>query len=186
MKARITFAASAVAFLFASQASASVISASSQTVRSKPADRVGYLNATGIQNDLNSTLRQATDASVPTALGSPNAPSTTSGGFLLGGDRQQSNYGAADNNLFNPDSEKKINAISRDGGPPVEIENGSTADGRRNEGGGFGGHGGKQGRHRDRDKGDVHATPEPSTWLLLGAGLTMAGVYEVLRRRGAA
>ena len=170
MKARVSFAGIAIALLFAAQASASVISASSRTVQSKPADRVGYLYATGIQNDLNSTLRQATDASVPTALGSPNAPSTTSGGFLLGGDRQQSSYGAADNNLFNPDgenllnpdSEGKINAISRD-------------------------HGGKLGRHGGREKReDVHATPEPSAWLLLGAGLTMAGVYEVLRRRGAA
>lgn len=173
MTARVSLFAVAVVLVSASQASASVISASSQTARSKPADRVDYLTVTTIQSDLNASLREAADATAPTALGSRPAPSN-SGGFLLTTEPGSSaGYrdigGTTMESLFDPDSEKSVSQISRDfaNGPLL------GAPGSNNRGG----------RGRGKKEG-VHATPEPSTWLLLGAGLTMIGVYEVIRRRG--
>lgn len=199
MKAR-TWLATVVALAFASQASASVISASSQTARSKSADRVDYLDVTTVQNELNASMRAATDVSAPTALGAKSVPSTTSGGFLLTAEPTASSRfkgvgGNVTESLFNPESEKSADAISRDynGGPGAVIANGSSG-GRWG-----GGNRGKGPGDRDRDRrwgggdrrrgggggggGGVHATPEPSTWLLLGAGLTLVGVVEVIRRR---
>lgn len=189
MKSRFALTATIVALFFASQASASVISASSQTARAKAADRVDYLSVTTIQNGLNTSLREAADASAPTALAGPSAPSS-SGGFLLTTEPgSASSYrdlgGSAIENLFNPDSERGVSAISR-GVAPEAMVAGNSGNGNSNR------HGDKL-KDADKDKnknkgkkdgrGGVHATPEPSTWLLLGAGLTMVGLYEVIRRR---
>ena len=191
MKSRFALTATIVALFFASQASASVISASSQTARTKAADRVDYLSVTTIQNGLNASLREAADASAPTALAGPSAPSS-SGGFLLTTEPgSASSYGSpggsAMEHLFNPDSERGVSAISR-GVAPGTIVAGNSGNGHGNR------HGDKirdADKDKDKDKGKkdgkggggVHATPEPSTWLLLGAGLTMVGLYEVIRRR---
>jgi hypothetical protein len=171
-----------------------VISASSQTARSKPADRVDYLSVTSLQTEMNTTLRQATDASAPTALGLRSAPSTASGGYLLNTDPGRSSFqanGFASDNLFGSDAGIRTGGVSFDGmGPGTIIANGSSSHGGKSNG-----HGNKKGPRgdrrrdwrRDRDKKDgVHAAPEPSTWLLLGAGLAMVGFYEFVRRRNAA
>jgi hypothetical protein len=47
-------------------------------------------------------------------------------------------------------------------------------DNRRGGGGGGGG---------NRHGGGAHATPEPSTWMLVGAGLALFGGYVTIRRR---
>jgi hypothetical protein len=218
MKARVTISAAAVALLFASQASASVISASSQTARSKPADQVDYMSVTSMQTDLNMSMREAADASAPAALGS-RAPSTASGGFLLSTDAQAGDMsGRAIENLFSPDRDKGASDLAGGvAGPGTVIANGSNGGGRGgNHGGGYNGgrwgNDGRRGGGNDNDKkggnvgthgghkkdggwkghkggghhgggGGVQAAPEPSTWLLLGAGLTMVGLYEVVRRR---
>jgi uncharacterized membrane protein YgcG len=198
MKARYTFAVLAVAALFAAPASASVISASSQTARSKPADQVDYLRVTTLQNDLNASLREVADASAPAALAPRSAPTTTSGGFLIGSDANASaNYeglsGNAMENLFDPSSDKQITGISRDsngtsgvflgGGTPDTYGN-NGGKGNKNDGGKGGKGKGKWGKGGGGGTGGgVQAAPEPSTWLLLSSGLAMFGAYALLRRK---
>ena len=178
MKAMMLLIIGAAALIFASQASASVISASSQTARSKTADRVDHLSVTTIQNDLNASMRAASVAAVPTAFEAQSAPAT-SGGFLLATDP-----GSASGFRDREDNSTEwllaggavgtllILAMAFDGdedraGVPLGDASRITGDPGRGGGGGRGG---------------VHATPEPSTWLLLGAGLAMVGALEAIRR----
>jgi hypothetical protein len=194
MKARIVLALCAATLMVASQASASVISASSQTARSKPADQVDYLDVTNIQNDLNASLRAAAGASAPAALAPRSAPSTTFNGFLLGTSSNDVGYDPSEY-LFDPDSEKQPEGMSLDamgpgdvlaagarGGPPGGGPPGGGPPGGGPPGGGPPGGGPPGG---GPPGGGVHAAPEPSTWLLLGTGLAMIGAYMMLRRRNA-
>ncbi|MDH4036860.1 MAG: PEP-CTERM sorting domain-containing protein [Candidatus Krumholzibacteria bacterium] len=207
MKARICFAAVAIVLIAGTQSSASVISASSQTAGSRSAERVDYLSVTSIQTDLNASMREAADASAPTALRATSAPSTASGGFLLTAGQGSGYNGVSGNameSLFKPDHDKTSSAMKRDvAGPGTVIANGGSHGGRWGGNHGSGGRwgnngGGKKGGKTGGDKkdggwenhrrrggggGGIQAAPEPSTWLLLGAGLTMVGIYEVIRRR---
>ncbi len=193
MKARILFSTMAALLIVASQASASVISASSQTARSKPADKIDYLSVTSIQHDLNASMRELADASAPAALGSRSLPSTTSGGFLLTNEPAPnsswfSGGGNGTNYLFNGGHPGDVDAMSLDAADPGSVIASGTHgpgwnNGRGNRrGGNHGGPGGGH-RHGGGPGGGVQPAPEPSTWLLLGAGLTMVGVVEFIRRR---
>lgn len=180
MKAMMLLIIGAAALIFASPTSASVISASSQTARSKTADRVDHLSVTTIQNDLNASMHAASVAAVPTALAAQSAPAT-SGGFLLATDPGSASgfQDRGDNStewLLAGGAVGTLLVLAMalgdedSGGAPVGDASRVTWDPGRGGGGGGGG---------------VHATPEPSTWLLLGAGLVMVGALEAIRRNAA-
>jgi hypothetical protein len=201
-----------VAAVFATPSVASVLSASSETARSTSAKEPSGWSVTAYQEDLNASLQDHADASpsVGTLGGAPAV--RPSGGFLIGGASstgwQYTPYaGSALEGLFGssevgPDgSARGGNGNVRD---PLQMgdRRGGGGDGRRGGGGhwdndrrgggrdGRHGGGGQGGRHgggnrRDRDRNRPYATPEPSTWATLGAGILMLGVYAGLRRREA-
>jgi uncharacterized membrane protein YgcG len=197
MKVRYTLAACAAIVLFASPASSSIISASSQTARAKPAERVDYLSVTSLQNDLNASLRSAAENAAPSAgATSPSAPSSVSGGLMINAgatssSAQYQSYGSnAMEYLFDPNSEKEIYAMPKDatGDGLVLASNSNNGNNGKN---GNHGNNGRRGGHRQGGKnnggggGGVHAAPEPSTWLLLGVGMLMIGAWGMSRRRAA-
>ncbi|HEX5131032.1 MAG TPA: PEP-CTERM sorting domain-containing protein [Candidatus Krumholzibacteria bacterium] len=184
MRSRYMFAVSAIALLLAAPATASVISASSQTARAKPADKVDYLTVTTLQNDMNASMRGVADANAPSALGTASVPSSTSGGFLIGVGGSSVGTGGITGGGIEP----ILGSNSNKGGV-------GNNDGHHNDwsfGRGQGNNNG--GKDKDKDKDDeewhhggggangVQAAPEPSTWLLLGTGLALAGAFTLLRR----
>lgn len=172
MRSRFALAAVVLALLAAAPASASILSATSQTVgtRSSNAD---YLRVTVVQDELNATMRDMNDASVATGTIDAQAPSVSEGAYVLqkegtGGDpRDNPKLGGL---VVSPDD-------AREGGRLSVTSTGSSVHGTRH-----GGFDNTRGTNRDR-RNDPHATPEPSTWVLLGTGLAMLGGYTMLRRR---
>lgn len=183
MKSRI-FAVIAVTLVIGSESRASILSASSEAVREPSAKSVEYWNATTLQQDLNSTLRDAAEASAPAGpLASTRAP-VTSGGFMV-------NDGGSSGAAYTPFG----GSAALDGLFDVQHGPGALVSGSWSPNGpvvaGNHGHGGRRGRGRDRgwddkrDRDNPYATPEPSTWVLIGSGLLMLGAYAGLRRRDA-
>ncbi len=191
MKARIS-ALVVFALLTASESRASILSASSQAVREPSSETAGFWTATTLQQDLNASLREAAESSAPAGpLASTREP-IAGGGLMVNGSSYTPFSGSqALDDLFQIDNGS--GAITRGAWDP----NGPVIAGNGNHGGGRGrdndrdrGRGRDRDRDRDRDRKDrdrdnPYATPEPSTWMLLGSGLLILGAYAGLRRREA-
>ncbi len=159
MKARYTIFAVVLTMLGASQASASIISASGQTQSIRPATQVSNLNTTSVQNDLNTTLRSVADETTPSTFTMASAPSNATGGVVLTS-TGTANFGVVagpTSPLFNPHH----GSVNTSFHGPVT----------------YGSH------HHRRGGGGTKAAPEPSTWMLLATGLAMLGGGAILRRR---
>jgi hypothetical protein len=194
MKPR-TLAVVVASLLVGSQSDASILSASSQAVREPSVETAGQWTATTLQNDLNASLRDASDASAAAGpLASTRAPVT--GGLVVNGGGAGATYtpfsgSAAFDGLFEMgDHTSSVTKGSWDPEGPVIASSGGHGGrgrGRDNDRGRGRGHDRDRGRHRDRerDRHNPYATPEPSTWLLLGSGLLAIGAYTGLRRRQA-
>jgi hypothetical protein len=166
-----------VTLLFASNAGASILSASSQAVREPSTGTAGLRDATTIQHDLNTSLRDAA-TSVPNVPLAPSPRASAGSGGLIIGETdpvvgstttsvyQPFNDTAAQDGLFN--SHEEVGSIHWD---PAGTRGGQT--GGELGGGGIG----------RRDRGNPHATPEPATWLLIVSGLLLVGSYARLRNR---
>lgn len=168
MRSRFALAAVMLPLLAVAPASASILSAASQTVgaRSSNAD---YLRVTVVQDELNATMRDMNDESVVAGSIDAQAPSVGEGAYVL----QKEGTGGEPHN--NP----KLGGLvvtpgdAREDGRMSISSTGSSVRGTRP------GH-----FDNDRDRhNDPHATPEPSTWVLLGTGLATLGGYTMLRRR---
>lgn len=167
-----------VALIAAPDAGASILSASSQAVREPAASAPALRDATTLQHDLNASLSNAA-ADVPAgALVAPSHRVGSGGGLVIGtassydGGSSRSTYrpfsgSAATDGLFDNQDE----SIGRGHWDPTDYR----LAGKDVTLGGFG----------RRDRGNPHATPEPSTWVLLASALLLMGTYAGLRRRAA-
>ena len=186
------FAGVITSLVVGSQASASILSASSQAVREPSAKSAGYWNAKTLQEDLNASLGEAAEAAASAGpLASSRAP--VGGGLMVNGGTTGVDYSpfsgsAALDGLFEMGDENTVIARgSWDPNGPVITSNGGRGRDRDRDRG----RGRDRDRDRDRDKDrdrdrdNPYATPEPSTWVLLGTGLLMLGAYVGLRRRDA-
>ncbi|HXV15034.1 MAG TPA: PEP-CTERM sorting domain-containing protein [Candidatus Krumholzibacteria bacterium] len=188
MKPRII--AFVVASLFVgSQAGASILSASSQAVREPSIEAAGQWTATTLQNDLNASLRDASDASSAAGpLASTRTPVT--GGLVVNGGGTGASYtpfsgSAAFDGLFEMNQESgTVTRGSWDPSGPVIASSGGRG-GRDRDRDRDRGRGRYRDRDRPRDRPNPYATPEPSTWVLLGSGLLAIGAFAGLRRRQA-
>lgn len=172
MNTRYFFAAVILVLGVSAPVHASVLSASGQAVRNRPADRLDYLRVTTVQTDLNASLRGMADASA--ATGSLSAPLPALG--------RQMGYFSYD---FDGSGDVGKNRDPGDvfGGAGGEGENWLPTSGQTGHDGTTGNRGNNKGNLRGGRKGGAHAAPEPSTWMLLGAGMAMLGAYAVIRRR---
>jgi PEP-CTERM motif len=168
MNARYTVAALALTIL-ASTASASILSATNSTAQVRK-ESTDYLRVDAVQNQLNASLQEKADAAASGSFAG-SAPSLgSSGGFLVttgGGATFSSSSG---------------NHFGR-GGNGGAIEWNTHFDDTRP--GGRPGRGGESFRIGGGAEG-TQAAPEPSTWMLLGTGLLMMGLYAGIRRRQSA
>lgn len=169
MNTRYFFAAAILVLGVNVPVHASVLSASGQAVRNRPVDRLDYLRVTTVQNDLNVSLRQMADESA--ATGSLSTPAPVFG-------RQQGYFS------YDMDGSGGVGTYR---GDPTGLFAGPGGEGASwLPAGGQNGRHGKPGNNRGNGrggKGGAHAAPEPSTWMLLGAGMAMLGAYAVIRRR---
>ncbi len=183
MNARHALAAFVITAFAASQASATVLSASGQAVGTK-SSKADYLQVTQVQKELNATMKDVNDAAVASGPLSAPAPSTGEAGFVLqekegnGGKSYGDKYPTVLPNDDGLDADRLMVPPSVRGGqnPGTYSDNRRSMGNRRGGGGGGGGGGNKHG-------GGAHAAPEPSTWMLLGVGLALFGGYATLRRR---
>jgi hypothetical protein len=161
----------------ASPASATVLSASNQAVGTK-SSKADYLKVTTVQSELNATMAEVNDAAVANGSVSAPAPATGGPGFVLQKDGQGGGEPREPGDpwqVITPDDGRVSGRLA------VPVSSRGTRAGTYNDqrdgrrGGGGGGGGGR--------RGGAHANPEPSTWMLLGAGLALMGGYAVLRRR---
>lgn len=177
----------ALSLLGAASAHASILSASSQAVREPSMSTAGYWTAVTLQQGLNETLRSAAEATAPSALGS-NRPSLAMGGLLV----NESGSGAAYTPFSESDASNSLFEMPNGSSDAFTSGSWSTETSR----GGLQTEGRGRGRGRDdwgpgrrdwpRDRDNPYATPEPSTWMLLGSGLLMLVAYAGWRRRQAA
>jgi hypothetical protein len=168
-----------ITLLFASNAGASVLSASSQAVREPSSASPAMRDATTAQHDLNVSLRDAATDVHTGSLATLSRPSAGSGGLIISG--TSSLTGRTSSSTFQPFS----NSSAYDG--LFDPNDGSVgrmywdpAAGKHGSGTSGGGVGGGFGR---RDRGNPIATPEPSTWLLIAVGLLLVGTYNRFRNR---
>jgi PEP-CTERM motif len=172
MKARYPLAAAMITLMAAVPASATVLSATNQAVGTK-SSKADYLRVTVVQDELNMTMKEMNEASTQAGGVASPAPSVAEGGYNIlekegdgGGNRPGGDIGGF---VFG-------GTDGREGGR-LSIPNGGGRGTRDVTGTDLGNRGGR-GR-----RGGNHATPEPSTWMLLGAGLALFGGYATLRRR---
>lgn len=194
MDARYLIAAVIVSLGVSTSASASVLSASSQAAQPRPAERMDYLDVTAVQNDLNASFQHLADESAASgSLSSPPPRIGTTGGYFVGvggggGIASEPARPGADvsypagggvsaGDVFADHNGQGISWLPITAGGGREGALGPNRGGNR--GGGNRGGGNRGGGHR----GGAHAAPEPSTWMLLGAGLAMLGGYSLVRRR---
>jgi len=168
MSLRHAFAAVTLALLAASPAMASILSATGQTLKSKPSN-AEYLRVTAVQEQLNTTMRDINGETVATGSIESQAPVVGERPYVIqidgSGGSMPGNIGEL---VLTPGDMRDAGRIS--------IDNGSNGRERL----------GRRGRHDDRNRrNDPYAAPEPSTWMLLGTGLAMLGIYAALRRRTA-
>jgi hypothetical protein len=183
MKTRLPFATMTLALLVAGPASASIISASSQALKSRGAERADYLDVTTAQNELNSSLHGMTDAVVPADLSAGSLQSNATGGFVI---QSPSTSGGLDANSvgrFSPQGGQRFGGNS--GGYSFNSRGARWAPGPGDKGKKGGNNVGGDHRRRRGSNSGPQAAPEPSTWMLLATGLLMLGGYAILRRRTA-
>jgi hypothetical protein len=181
MNARLALAAVLVSSIAASPAAATVLSASSQAVGTK-SSKASYLRVTEVQKELNATMAEVNDAAVASGPLSAPAPASGEAGFILqkegeGGKNYSDDPFVAQANDDGLDHGKVTVPLT----PRGRITNIDTDSRHHNGNRRGGGGGGGQGKHG----GGAHASPEPSTWMLLGSGLALFGIHMTLRRRNA-
>jgi hypothetical protein len=165
---RILAATAVFSILTISNAHASILSASSQAEFVSPRRNCRALERGDAAAGLNASLRDAADATAPSGSLSPNHPSIVGGGLLV----NPGESGA----MFTPFTETGASSdLFEMRAEPIGISTGWSSNGTGS--GGYETYG-----RRDRNP---YAAPEPSTWMLLGAGLLMLGAYAGLRRRQA-
>jgi len=176
MNARHALAAVTVIAIGASPVSATVLSASNQAVGTK-SSKADYLKVTTVQSELNATLKDVNDATVTNGSIEAAAPANDGPGLIL----QKDGTGGG----THPRGDPWSIVVPNDGRVPGQMpgvrstRGGHQPDAFSDQRGGRRGGGGGGGRHG----GGAHGTPEPSTWMLLGAGLALMGGYATLRRR---
>jgi hypothetical protein len=180
MNARLALAAVTICAVAASPAAATVLSASGHAVGTK-SSKADYLRVTEVQKDLNESMAQINDDAVSSGPLSAPAPSTGGAGMILEKEGEGGRRDLPDPFVGQPiddglDQDRLGAPIVTRGGqtPGTYSDNRRHMDNRRGGGGGGGG---------NRHGGGAHATPEPSTWMLLGAGLALFGGYVTIRRR---
>lgn len=170
MKSRHALAAVMIPLLAAVPASASILSATGQSLgtRSPNAD---YLRVTTVQSELNTTMREMNDASAARGGIIADAPVVDGPARLVEKDGTGGNPGVNPKleDIFTPGDAYEGGRMSANTrGGSVHTRPSKFNDTR----------GGNRDRHTD-----PHAAPEPSTWMLLGTGLAMIGGYVMIRRR---
>lgn len=152
----------------AAPASASILSATSQTVGARSSN-AEYLRVNVVQDELNATMRDINDDATATGGVTASAPVVEGGAYVLQKDGPGGRPGINPklNHLYSPDDTHEGGRLS------VTATHGPRGHFDNNRGG-----------NRDH-RNDPHAAPEPSTWLLLGTGLAMLGGYTMIRRRAA-
>ena len=175
MNARHALAAVTLIMIGAAPASATVLSASSQAVGTK-SSKADYLKVTTVQTELNATIKDINDATVTNGSIEAAAPANDGPGFIL----EKDGTGGGSHPTGDPWSVITPNDGRVAGQMPGvrSVRGGHQPDSFNDQNGGRRG-GGGGGRHG----GGAHGAPEPSTWMLLGAGLALMGGYATLRRR---
>jgi hypothetical protein len=178
MKLRIL---AAITLLFAPNAGATILSASSQAVREPSSGTAVLQDAATVQHDLNTSLSDAATGAASISLGALPGASAGSSPLTDGSTSfayQQFNTTSASSGLF-----PLLSTVAGLGVIAILYHTESTssirwdpAGSRLGPMGGLPG-GGGIGRR------EPHATPEPATWLLLVSGLLLAGTYACLRHR---
>ena len=167
--------------LAASEAGASILSASSQAVREPSAASANW-NASTLQHDLNATLEQAAKAAAPVGPVA-SSPAPASGGLMVNSGATGPSFSPfiespALDDLFSIPNDQHTIGIARDswtiGKPDIANQGNGNGKGPKDP---------DKEKDRDRKRDNPYATPEPSTWMLIGSGLVMLGGYAVVRRR---
>jgi PEP-CTERM motif len=185
MNARHSLVIFATLALASTQASASVLSASSLAVRSMSTGHAGYLDVNTMQTNLNASLNRAVDETPASASLTGRDPALSAGGGFY----VQSTGAGVQAALSTSYGGTLSNFSSSSGDILAGVFRGGLDNGIRN--GGFGGtlgHGRSWGTGsgafgRGSGRAGVAAAPEPSTWLLLGAGIGMLSLFAGLKRR---